>query len=166
MKRALQRFLSHDAGPVAQFVKYGAVGVAATLCQLGVFYLLASFWLQCLGADDFAVKTLGLPAAEAGISDATRSWRFVVDTACGFTVANVFCWLMNRAFVFRPGRFPWFAEFCMFFGVAALAMGLAAGVCWLLINFVGLMTTLAVVLEVMLSFLLNYFARKFLIFNR
>ena len=62
MKNTIARFLSHDAGPVAQFVKYGAIGVAATCVQTGFFYV-AACWLRCLTPDDWAVKLLGCPAA-------------------------------------------------------------------------------------------------------
>ena len=32
---------------------------------------------------------------------------------------------MNRAIVFRPGKFAWYAEFAMFYGVAAFATAVA-----------------------------------------
>ena len=154
----LRRFLSHDSGPFAQFVKYGAIGVASTLVQMAVFYLLASTACRCLGPDDWAVKWLGLPHV-------VRGFRFAVDTVIGFSVANVFCWLMNRAFVFRPGRFVWYKEFGMFFGAAAGAMAIATGLSWILINWGGLQTTVAVVIEVTVSFIVNFVARKFFIFK-
>ena len=159
----LRRFLSHDSGPFAQFVKYGAIGVAATIVQMTVFYLLASTICRCLGPDDWAVKWFGLPAVE--LSRFVRGLRFAVDTALGFTVANVFCWLMNRAFVFRPGKFVWYKEFGMFFGAATGAMVLATGLAWVLINWIGLQTTAAVIIEVVVSFLVNFVARKFFIFK-
>jgi putative flippase GtrA len=156
-------FLSHDAGPFAQFVKYGAIGVMATCVQTGVFYALAATCLKCLAADDWAVKLLGLPPVEA--SAAVRAFNFGAATAAGFVVANVFCWLMNRRFVFRPGRFRWYAEFAMFFGVATVATVVGIGVSSLLIRYAGLMTTMAVGVEVVVSFLVNFFIRKFVIFG-
>lgn len=160
---AWRRFLSHDSGPFAQFVKYGVIGVASTLVQMIVFYLLASTVCQCLGPEDWAVKWFGLPQVD--VSHVVRGFRFAVDTVLGFTVANVFCWLMNRAFVFRPGKFAWYKEFGMFFCAAAGAMALATGLSWVLINWVGLQTTTAVVIEIVVSFLVNFFVRKFFIFK-
>ena len=160
---AWRRFLSNDSGPFAQFVKYGAIGVAATLVQMTVFYVLASTCCRCLGANDWAVEWFGLPSVE--LSRLVRGFRFAVDTAIGFSIANVFCWLMNRAFVFRPGKFSWYKEFGMFFGAAAGAMALATGISWVLINWVGLQTTAAVVIEVVVSFVVNFVARKFFIFK-
>jgi hypothetical protein len=74
----LRRFLSHDSGPFAQFVKYGAIGVASTLVQMLVFYCLASTICRCLGPEDWAVKWFGLPAVE--ISRFVRGLRFAIDT--------------------------------------------------------------------------------------
>ena len=161
--RNVRRFLSRDSGPFAQFVKYGAIGVISTCVQMAGFYLLAATCLGCLGSDDWAVRFLGLPAVE--VSDAVRALRAAVATACGFTVANVFCWIMNRLFVFTPGKFRWYVEFALFFGVAALATVVALGVQSLLIRHFGMMTTAAVVVEVVVSFLMNFFIRKFVIFK-
>ena len=159
----VKHVLSHDAGPFWQFVKYGAVGVMATCVQVSVFYLLATTCLKCLAADDWAVRLLGFSAAD--VSDAVRAWRFAVATGIGFVIANVFCWLMNRWFVFRPGKFRWYVEFVMFFGAATLATVIALGLSSGLIHFVGLMTSAAVLIEIVASFLINYFTRKFFIFR-
>ena len=161
--RMVRRFLSHDSGPFAQFVKYGAIGVLSTCVQMIGFYLLAATCLKCLGADDWAVRFLGLPSVE--VSDGLRAFRAAVATAGGFTVANIFCWIMNRLFVFKPGKFRWYVEFLMFFGVAALATMVALGVQSLLIRYFGMMTTAAVIVEVVASFLMNFFVRKFVIFK-
>ena len=161
--RMVRRFLSHDSGPFAQFVKYGAIGVLSTCVQMIGFYLLAATCLKCLGADDWAVQFLGIPSVE--VSDGLRAFRAAVATAGGFTVANIFCWIMNRLFVFKPGKFRWYVEFLMFFGVAALATVVALGVQSLLIRYFGMMTTAAVIVEVVASFLMNFFVRKFVIFK-
>ena len=159
----IRKFLSHEAGPFAQFVKYGAIGVASTCVQTGIFYVLAATVLKCLGPDDWAVRFAGLPAVE--LADGVRAVRAAVATAGGFVVANVFCWLMNRRFVFRPGRYRWFVELGMFFGTATLATVIALAVQSVLTRYAGLMTTAAVLIEVLVSFLVNFFVRKFVIFK-
>ena len=161
--RRVRRFLSHDSGAFAQFVKYGAIGVMSTCVQMVVFYVLAATVLKCLGPDDWAVRFLGLPAVS--ITAGVRAFRAAIATAIGFTVANIFCWLMNRLFVFKPGRYRWYVEFSLFFGVAALATVVALGVQSLLIKYAGLMTTAAVIVEVIVSFFFNFFIRKFIIFK-
>lgn len=161
--RRVRRFLSHESGPFAQFVKYGVIGVMSTIVQMIGFYVFAATCLKCLGSDDWAVRFVGLPSVE--ITDGARAFRAAVATAAGFTIANIFCWLMNRLFVFRPGRFRWYVEFGLFFGVAALATVIALGVQSLLIKYAGLMTTAAVIVEIIVSFFFNFFIRKFVIFK-
>ena len=163
MSDRIAKILSHDCGPFWQFVKYGVIGVAATCVQAAVFYALAATCLKCLGSDDWAVKAFGLPSAD--VTDAVRALRFSVATALGFVVANVFCWLMNRWFVFRAGRHRWHVELALFFAVSATAMVLATVLSGVLISRMGLMTTMAVAVEVVVSFLFNFFLRKFVIFN-
>ena len=164
----IRDILSRDASPFWQFVKYGLVGVMATVVQTGVFYILASTCLKCLAADDWAVRFLCLPSAEFSGAEpwyASRGAIASAATAVGFTVANVFCWIMNRAFVFKPGRYRWYVEFAMFFGAAAFATVMALAVMKTLIDCFGMMTTLAVAVEVVVSFLVNFFVRKFFIFK-
>ncbi len=155
--------LSHDAGPFWQFVKYGTVGVMSTCVQVGVFYLLATTCLKCLAADDWAVRLLGFAATD--ISDEERAKLFFIATAIGFVIANIFCWLMNRWFVFKPGKFRWYVELVMFFGAATAATVIALGLSSGLIRFAGLMTSAAVLIEIVSSFIINYAARKFFIFR-
>lgn len=145
-----------------QLGKYGVIGVLSTIVQTGVFYTLASTCLKCLKYDDVAVKHFDLPVAL--VSDSTRAWRFAAATAIGFIIANIFCWLMNRKYVFTPGKFKLWVEFSLFFFSAAFATVVAIGVSGALINYLGLMTSLAVAIEVLVSFFINFFARKFFIF--
>lgn len=146
-----------------QLFKYGVIGVLSTIVQTGVFYALACSCLRCLATSDIAVSRLGFPVAD--VSDSVRAWRFAVATAIGFTLANVFCWLMNRRFVFRPGKFRWYIEFLYFFSAAAAATLIAISLSSFLIGVFGLMTTLAVFIEIGASFVINYFTRKFFIFK-
>lgn len=164
MSDRIRRILSRDCGAFWQFVKYAAIGVLATAVQTAVFYLLAATCLKCLEGGDWAVKWLGFPAA-AGVSDAARAIRFAAATAAGFAVSNVFCWLMDRWFVFTPGKYRWYRELAYFFAVSGFAMLLATLTGSVLIARFGMMTTLAVAVEVLLSFAVNYAMRKFFIFR-
>ncbi|MBQ8125872.1 MAG: GtrA family protein [Kiritimatiellae bacterium] len=163
MSDRIGKILSHDAGPFWQFVKYGAIGALATAVQAVAFYALAATVLRCLTPDDVAVRLLGLPAAS--ISETVRALRFAAATALGFAVSNVLCWILNRAFVFRPGRYRWWTELALFVLVAATAMALATALGGVLIARCGLMTTLAVLVEIVVSFFFNFALRKFVIFK-
>ena len=164
-----RKVLSHDSGPFWQFVKYGVIGVMSTAVQLTVFYILAATCMKCLGADDVAVKWLGLPSAEFTGDEpwyATRGAVAAAATGIGFVIANIFCWLLNRKFVFRPGKFVWYAELAMFFGASTFATAVALLMMKAMIDQFGLMTSLAGIVEVAVSFAVNFTIRKFVIFKR
>jgi len=163
-----KKILSHESGPFWQFVKYGVIGVMATLVQTGVFYVMAATCFKCLTPDDWAVRLLGLPSVVFTGEEAwyvSRGMLAAAATAVGFTLANVFCWLMNRWFVFKPGKFRWYVEFGMFFGTSTIATVIALGTMKVLIDVFGMMTSLAVIVEVVVSFFVNFFVRKFFIFK-
>lgn len=163
MSFSIKRFLSHDCSPFEQFIKYGTIGVMATCVQMLFFYLLAATCIECLKADDVAVRYLSLPSAN--VDDQTRAIRFAIDTGIGFIFANIFCWVMNRLFVFRPGKYRWWTELTMFFGASGFAVFIATLISWFLIHQMGLMTSAAALIEVFVSFVINYTIRKFFIFK-
>ena len=163
MSETVAKILSHDCGPFWQFAKYAVIGVLSTVVQTCFFYLLASTFLKCLKCDDWAVRLLRLPSSDAG--DALRAARFAAATAFAFTVANVFCWIMNRLFVFEPGAYSWYVELGMFFASSAFSVCLAMLLAWALIKYFSMMTTAAVFLEVAVSLIFNFLVRKFVIFK-
>lgn len=155
------QFLNYKS--IVQLIKYGAIGVLATIVQLVFFYTFATLLFPCLTSHDWSVKALGFPASD--VSDAIRGVHFAVCTSMGFVISNFFCWVMNRLFVFKPGKFKWYIELGMFYAASTTAAVLAIGLSWLCINYFGLMTTLAVFIEIVVSFMVNYFVRKFFIFK-
>lgn len=159
----IKKFLSHESGALAQFIKYGVAGGIATAVQTIVFFILAVTLLKCLTADDWMVKLFGLPSVT--ISDTLRSWRALQANLIGFVVSNIICWLLNRAFVFRPGKFKWYIEFGLFFGTSSIATLLALGIQCVLIRYFSAMTTLAVLLQMVTAFMINFVVRKYVIFN-
>ena len=72
---------------------------------------------------------------------------------------------MNRWCVFTPGKFRWYVEFALFFAASTLATVVALGLSAALIRLAGLMTTIALAIEIVVSFFVNFFMRKFFIFK-
>jgi putative flippase GtrA len=170
MKEWLKKVLSHDAPPIIQFIKYGIVGVLSTLIQILVFYIAACTFLKCLTQDDVFLKLLDmLGAATSNLavndSDSIRAFRAAVATGIGFFFANIFCWIMNRLFVFKPGRHFWLVELVLFFAVSLAALGAGIAVQTILIKYAGWTTSSAFIIEIISSFIINYVVRKFLIFK-
>ncbi len=154
---------SGAAHPFIQFCKYAAVGVFATLVNIAVFSIFAWYVFPCITADDFVARLFGLvpPAVE----EADRARLAVYCNAAGFVVADIVCYLINRAFVFRPGRLPMWLEFLSFTAVGAFAAFLGAALqTWLIASF-GAQTSVAFLVCILTALAFNYVLRKFFIFK-
>ena len=69
LKARWNHYLSHDAPPFVQFVKYGLAGGLATAVHILTFFLVGFLLLPCVPADDIVVRILGLaaPAVEEAL---------------------------------------------------------------------------------------------------
>lgn len=159
----IRKYLSHDAHPLVQFIKYGVVGGMSTGIHIVVFFLCGWFLLPCLKQDDITVRLLGLTVPE--ISESVRAWNAGWSSVIGFTLSNIFCYILNRLFVFKPGRHHWVLEFLLFFSVSAISMGLGLAIQTFLIAYQGMQTTLAFGANIICALLINYAMRKFVIFK-
>lgn len=146
-----------------QFIKYAIAGGIATAIQTGVFYILAATVLACLGPDDIAVRFCRLPSVE--LSDGVRAWRSAVAQGAGFVIANFCCWLMNRRFVFTPGRHRWYVELGMFYAASTTAFFIGVLLQSFVIGTLGWQTSLGVAVEIATSLAINFVVRKFFIFK-
>jgi len=163
MDLQLGKLLSRDAPQAVQFLKYAFVGAFATAINIVVAEALAAWVIPCLGADDILVSKFGFPVA--GIPDGARAARAVACNIVGFVAANLACWVLNRAFVFRPGRHHWAVELALFFGGSALAVGIGSGIIYLTILIYGVQTSWAFLVNVVVSVMVNYVVRKFYVFK-
>ena len=154
---------SGAAHPFIQFCKYAAVGVFATLVNIAVFSVFAWYVFPCITADDFVAKLFGLvpPAVE----EADRARLAAYCNVAGFVVADIVCYLINRAFVFQPGRLPMWLEFLSFTAVGAFAAFLGAALqTWLIASF-GVQTSVAFLVCILTALAFNYVLRKYFIFK-
>lgn len=146
-----------------QIFKYGVIGALATMINLVVAGLCAAYVWPCLGQEDLLVKYCGF--ASAAISDATRANLAVYCNLVGFFVANVVCWLLNRKYVFTPGRHYWLIEYLLFLAGSGLAILCGSVLIWYLVRSFGMQTTYSFVINVMVSVLINFVVRKFCVFK-
>ena len=159
----LKKHLGHDTHPAVQFIKYGIAGGMATATHIAAFFLCGWFLLPCLTQDDITVRLLGLTAPP--ISEAARAWNAGLCNALAFLVSNSLCYVLNRLFVFKPGRHHWALEFLLFFSVSGISMVIGTAVQTFLISHQGIQTTPAFGANILSALLINYAMRKFVIFK-
>lgn len=163
MKRMLCLLASRDTGPVLQFIKYGVAGGAATAVHIVVFQFCAAFVLACLDEKDLLVRLFG--AAVPAISDATRGWRSAANNGIAFMLSNLTAYILNRQFVFKPGRHHWLVEVGLFYAVSGLSLVIGTTIMTWLIQAFGVRTDFAFGANIVSAVLINYAMRKFVIFH-
>lgn len=154
---------SRDTSPLVQFIKYAIVGGFATAVHIITFFLAGWFLFPCVAQDDIVVRLLRLKAPR--IDESRRAANAVYSNCAAFLVSNTFCYILNRMFVFHPGRHSMAVEFVLFFAVSGIAIAIGTAVMrWLIARF-RMQTSIAFGANMISSLLLNYVLRKFLIFN-
>jgi len=163
----LEQLKSRDAGPLVQFIKYAVAGGVATGVCIGTFYLMSLFVLDALSPDDFVITVLNKFVAIdiPPIADGLRARNAAINNGVAFVISNFICYLINIAWVFKPGRHHWLVEIGLFYLVSAVSFTLGTGLqTWLIAQF-GIETTLAFSSNLLTALLINYGMRKFVIFK-
>ena len=83
----------------------------------------------------------------------------------GFVTSNIFCYILNRLFVFKPGRHHVLVEFLLFFAVSGISAALGTAIQTLMITQYGVQTTFAFGANIICALVINYAMRKFVIFK-
>ena len=152
-----------SAHPVVQFCKYAFVGGLATLVHIVSFSFFAWKVFPCVGPNDLVVRLFALEAPV--IDEAIRARLATQANACAWVLSNGFCYALNRAFVFKPGRLrPW-AEFLAFSAVGGFSTAIGTSVMAWLVAALGMQTSVAFVANLVSSLAFNYVLRKFFIFK-
>ena len=163
LKERWDHYLSHDAPPFVQFVKYGLAGGIATATHILTFFLAGFLLFPCVTADDPLVKLFGLVAP--AVDEALRARYAVYSNITAFFVSNTVCYIINRLFVFRPGRHHIVIEFLLFLAVSAVSTAVGTTLMGLLIRHLGMQTTYAFGANILSSLAINYVMRKFFVFK-
>lgn len=159
----LKDFLRHDAHPVAQFIKYVFSGGLATATHIVVFFFCGWLLWPCLTHDDILVKLFDIGITET-LSVQQRAWHAGYCNTLGFFISNSVCYVLNRLFVFKPGRHHWGVEFLLFFAVAGISMVLGTTLQTTLITLWEVQTTWAFGGNILISLCINFIMRKFVVF--
>lgn len=159
----LAAFLSHDASPAVQFLKYAIAGGIATGVHVLVFFLAGFLLFPCVTKDDILVRIFRLRAPD--VDEALRARRALYCNLLAFFLSNLVCYVINRLFVFKPGRHSMVVEFLLFFAVSAISVGLGTFLMGVLIDRFGIQTTYAFGANMVCSLAINYALRKFFVFK-
>ena len=163
LRERWDHYLSHDAPPLVQFVKYGLAGGLATVTHVLAFFLVGFLLFPCVTDHDPLVKLFGLVAP--AVDEALRARHAVFSNVVAFFVSNTVCYLANRWFVFRPGRHHVVIEFLLFLAVSAVSMIIGTTLMGVLIQRFGIETTYAFGANILSSLAINYVMRKFFVFK-
>lgn len=159
----LSDFLSRDASPLVQFIKYALAGGIATGAHILTFFLIGFFLFPCVNKEDILVRLFRLKAPE--VDEALRARHAVYSNICAFFVSNTVCYVINRLFVFQPGRHSLAVEFLLFLVVSAVSMTIGSTVMGELIKRLKMQTTYAFGANLISSLAINYVMRKFFVFQ-
>ena len=132
----------------AQFFKYIIFGFIATGVLLGVYYLARTFFGDYI-ADDLPKETLKTHLAHV---------MFIA-----FVLANIVAYTTNRIFVFTPSMRHWTVEFVIFLLVSGVSF-YAGNIAKDLFIDEGLNKDIAALSFAVSSALVNFIARKYIVF--
>ena len=163
MRNFLRQFKGRQHGPLVQFIKYAIAGAIATAVHVSLFYFCALKVLPALNQHDVLAGLLHLCVAT--VSDAIRARNSVIDNVIAFVFSNLTAYLINIVWVFESGRHNRVVEIGFFYLVSGVSTFIGSALMGFLIGRFGVMTTVAFGANVVVSLLINFVLRKFLIFK-
>jgi len=163
MRDFLKQFKGRQHGPLVQFIKYGIAGGIATAVHISLFYFCALKILPALNQGDAVAGLLHLHIA--GVSDVIRARNSIFDNVIAFLFSNLTAYLINIAWVFESGRHHRVLEIGFFYLVSGISTLIGSALMGLLIARFGMTTTVAFAANVVVSLLINFVLRKYVIFR-
>jgi putative flippase GtrA len=163
MDDILAQFTGRRHGPLVQFIKYAIGGGVATAVHISLFYLCAFKIFPALGANDPLLRVLHVSAVS--LSDAIRARNSMIDNGIAFLFSNLTAYLINITWVFESGRHNRIVEIGFFYLVSGISTVIGSALMGLLIDRLGIATTLAFGANILTALAFNYVLRKFLIFK-
>jgi putative flippase GtrA len=146
-----------------QFLKYSFCGGLAMATDMLVFFLVAWLLFPALTENDVLVRLFHLNVVE--VPKYLRTINFCLANGIAFLVSNLVAYILNVLFVFEAGKHSRRKEIGLFYLVSAISVGIGVGLGALLIQGFGLSTTFSYVAKAISTTLINFAARKFIIFR-
>jgi putative flippase GtrA len=146
-----------------QFLKYAMCGGVAFATDMVTFFLVAWLLFPALTETDLFVRIFNMQIEP--VAEGTRSVNFVIGNGIAFMVSNMTAYILNVLFVFKAGKHSQAKELGLFYLVSGISVGIGVLVGVVLIEGFGLSTTSSYVAKAVSTTLINYAARKFIIFH-
>ncbi|MEN7972363.1 MAG: GtrA family protein [Verrucomicrobiota bacterium] len=149
--------------PGIQFFKYSMCGGTAMAVDMVAFFLVAWLLFPALTETDVLVRLFSMEVEP--VPEHVRTLNFCIGNGMAFMLSNLTAYILNVLFVFRAGKHSRWKEVGLFYLVSAISVGIGVGVGVVLIQGFGLSTTFSYVAKAVSTTLINYAARKYIIFH-
>ncbi|HSR87496.1 MAG TPA: GtrA family protein [Pontiella sp.] len=163
MMGLVQNLLTEKNHTGFQFLKYSMCGGIAFATDMVVFFLAAWFFFPALTENDLFVRLFNIQVES--IPENIRIINFCIGNVIAFIVSNLTAYVLNVLFVFKAGRYSRWKELGLFYLVSAVSVGIGVAIGAMLIQTFGLSTTTSYIAKAVSTTLINYAARKFIIFH-
>ena len=159
----LKNILTEKNHAGIQFLKYSLCGGTAMVVDMVVAFLIAWLWLPALKESEFLVRLFSMQIEP--LSDGTRTINFAIGSAMAFMVSNTVAYILNVRFVFKAGKHSRWKEIGLFYLVSGISVGIGIAIGASLISWFGLSYGFSFVTKAVSTTLINYAARKYIIFH-
>lgn len=146
-----------------QFFKYSICGGTALVTDYVVSFMIAWLWLPALNGSELLVRLFNLQTNV--VSDDLRFRNFIIGSIIAFMVSNLVAYILNVLFVFKSGRHERWKEVGLFYLVSAISVGIGVAIGASLIPWLGLPHDYSYIAKAISTTLINFAARKYIIFH-
>ena len=159
----LKKLLAEKNHAGFQFLKYFMCGGIAFVTDMVVFFLVAWLFFPALTENDFFVRIFNIQVES--IPENLRTINFCIGNVIAFMVSNFTAYVLNILFVFKAGKHSRSKEMGLFYLVSGVSVGIGVVIGAVLIQTFGLSTSSSYIAKAVSTTLINYAARKFIIFH-
>ena len=146
-----------------QFFKYFVCGGTATVVDMAVFFLVAWQLFPALTESDILVRLFSIDVEP--VPEHVRTLNFCLSNLIAFMISNLTVYILNVLFVFKAGRHNRWKEVGLFYLVSAISVGIGVGIGAALIATLSMSTTVSYIAKAVSTTLINFVARKYIIFK-
>ncbi len=146
-----------------QFMKYSLCGGFSLGVDVVISFLIAWLWFPALKESEFLVRLFGIQVEP--LSKIEYGVNFAIGGAMAFMVSNLVAYVLNVRFVFKAGKHSRRKEIGLFYLVSGISVGIGIAIGASLISWFGLSYGFSFVAKAVSTTLINFVARKFIIFH-